>query len=121
MTTPALRVTAVGLRELAQRCEILSGQVAPRLSPVTASTWQTSGAAASTVNAGTSKAATALRGRMATGSNKLGTAAHEYVAMDNHAATALAAVPRGGAGITPVAPCGSGVDGGAAGAFGTPR
>lgn len=42
---PALRVTAVGLREVAQHCQALAGEVAPILSSVTVSGWQSSGAA----------------------------------------------------------------------------
>lgn len=121
MTSPLLRVTAVSLRELAQRCEALANGVAPNLPAASASPWQASGAATSTVNAATSTAATAIRGRMTANSNKLGTAAHDYEAMDNDGATALAAVRRGGAGITPLVPRGSAIDGGAASGFGAPR
>lgn len=121
MTSPVLRVTPASLRELAQRCEALSGQVAPTLPAVSASTWQASGAATSTVSAGTSKAAAALQGRMTASSNKLRTAAHDHEAMDNHGAADLSAVARGGAGFTPLVPRGSGIDAGAAGGFGAPR
>ena len=57
MTSPVLRVTPVSLRELAQRCAVLSGQVAQALPAASASAWQASGAAASSVNTGASGAA----------------------------------------------------------------
>ncbi|MEZ0384167.1 type VII secretion target [Mycobacterium sp. pW045] len=122
MTSPAsLQVTPASLRELAQRCEALAAQVAPMPPAVTASSWQDSAAAVSTTNAGGSRAATAMRGRMTATSNKLTTAAHDYEAMDNDGAAALAAVTRRPAGLTPLAPRGSGIDDGAAAGFGIPR
>ncbi|BBZ22921.1 type VII secretion target [Mycolicibacter hiberniae] len=121
MTSPALRVTPVSLRTLAQRCAALSGQVAPALPAASGSAWQSSGAAARTTNVATSMAATALRSRMTASSAKLATAAHEYETMDNNGAAALAAVPQGGGRFTPLVPRGTGVDGGAAGGLGTPR
>lgn len=120
MTSPVLRVTPAGLRELAQRCGALAAGVAPTLPSVRASVWQASAAAAGTVNADGSKAAVAMRGRMTANAGKLTTAAHEYESTDNDGAAALATVPQGGAGITPLVPRGSGVDGGSAGGFGTP-
>lgn len=121
MTSPVLRVTPANLRQLAQRCVALADGVAPALPAASASAWQASGAAASTTNVVTSTAATAMRGRMTAGSGKLTTAAQEYESMDNNGAAALAAVPNGGAGFTPLVRRASGVDGGAAGGFGTPR
>ncbi|MEB3070377.1 hypothetical protein [[Mycobacterium] vasticus] len=120
MTSPVQRVTPVWLRELAQRCETLVGRVAPALPAVTASDWQASGASVNTVNAGGTMAAAAVRGRMTASAGKLTKAAHEYEAKDNDGAAALAAVPRGVAGFTPLVPRGSGTDGGAAG-LGMPR
>lgn len=57
---------------------------------------------------------------MTASAGKLTKAAHEYEAKDNDGAAALAAVPRGVAGFTPLVPRGSGTDGGAAG-LGMPR
>ncbi|MEB3033870.1 type VII secretion target [[Mycobacterium] nativiensis] len=119
MTSPALRVTPGDLHELAQRCRALAAGIAPTLPAVSASAWQASGAAASSVNAGGSNAAAAMRGRITANAGKLTTAAHEYEAMDNDGAAALAAVPQGGPGITPLVPR-LGADGGAGG-FGVPR
>jgi hypothetical protein len=122
MTSPApLQVTPASLRELAQRCQALAARVAPMLPAVTASGWQASAAAASTANTGGAKTAAAMQGRMTAASNKLTTAAHDYEAMDNDGAAALAAVSRRAAGFTPLAPRGSGADGGAAAGFGLPR
>lgn len=121
MTSPVLRVTPVSLRNLAQRCAALSGQVAPTMPAASGSAWQSSGAAARAANVVTSTAATALRGRMTASSGKLTTAAHEYEAMDTNGAAALAAVPQGGGNFTPLVPRGTGVDRGAAGGLGTPR
>lgn len=64
MTSP-LRVTPVSLRELAQRCAALAEGVAPAPPAVTRCGWQTSSTATSSVNAGGSKAAAAMRGRTA--------------------------------------------------------
>ncbi|MGV0748266.1 hypothetical protein [Mycolicibacter minnesotensis] len=114
MTAPVLQVTPTSLRELAQRCQGLSGQVAPPVPAVSAPAWQVSGAAVSSVNAGASKAAAAIRGRMVASSAKLATAAREYEAMDNDGASALAAVAQGKNGHAPSVPC-SGADGGAGG------
>ncbi len=119
MTSPVLRVTTVSLRELAQRCTSPSDQVAPALPAAAAPAWQATGTATSTVNAGASTAATAMRGRMTASSGKLTTAAHDYEAMDQAGAAALAAVPQHSPGLPPLVPR-SGVDGGAAG-LGTPR
>ncbi|WP_082947023.1 type VII secretion target [Mycolicibacter sinensis] len=121
MTSPGLRVTPASLRELARRCGTLADGIAPPVPAVSASAWQASGAAAGSINAGSSNASAAMRGRMAASSRRLTIAAHEYEAMDNGGAAALAAVPQGGAGITPMAPRGSGADGGTAGGFGIPR
>ncbi len=122
MTSPApLQVTPAGLRELAQRCEDLAAQVAPILPAVSAPGWQASAAAVSTANAGGGKAAAAMRARMMSSARALYTAAHDYEAMDHDSATALAGVPPGGAGFTPLVPRGSGADGGAASGIGTPR
>lgn len=121
MSSPVLQVTPVSLRELAQRCAVLSGQVAPTMPAASASAWQSSGAAASTMKVDTSTAATALSGRMTTSAGKLTKAAQEYEAMDQSGAAALAAVPQGGGNFTPMVPRGSGVDGGAAGGFGAGR
>lgn len=119
MTSPVLRVSPVSLRELAQRCTSLAGQVTPALPSSAVSAWQATGAAAGSVNAGARTAATAMRGRMTTSSVKLTIAAHSYEAMDHAGAAALAAVPQHGTGLPSGFPH-SGVDGGAGG-FGTPR
>ncbi|MCV7386145.1 hypothetical protein H7K14_20240 [Mycolicibacter longobardus] len=116
MTSPVLQVTPAGLRELAQRCHALAVQVSPTLSPVTASEWQASGAAVSTVNASGAKAAAAIRGRMTASASKLTTAAREYEAMDHDGAAALAAVRPS---FTPLV-ARSSTDGGAGG-LGIPR
>ncbi|WP_152665352.1 hypothetical protein [Mycobacterium sp. UM_Kg1] len=121
MTSPVLRVSPLSLRTLAQRCAALPGQVAPPLPAASGSAWQSSGAAASTTRVVTSTAATALSGRMTASSGKLTNAAHEYEAMDDNGAAALAAVPQGGGRFTPLVPRGSGVDCGAAVGLGTPR
>lgn len=121
MTSSVLRVTPVSLRVLAQRCVTLADGVVPAPPAASASAWQSSGAAASSMNIGTSKTAAALSGRMTASGSKLTTAAQEYEAMDNDGAAALAAVPQGGAGFTPLVRRGSGIDGGAAGGSGTPR
>lgn len=119
MTSPVLRVTPVSLRELAQRCTSLSDQVAPALPAAPASAWQATGAAADSVNAGASAAATAMRGRMTASSGKLTTAARGYEAMDHAGAAALAAVPQHGTGLSLAVPH-YGADGGGGGR-GTPR
>ncbi|MGB3333293.1 MAG: type VII secretion target [Mycobacterium sp.] len=113
MTSPALRVTPVSLRELAQRCTVLSGQLAPALPAATASGWQFSGAATSSVNSGASSVGTASKTRMTGTSNKLGTAARGYESMDHNNATTLAAVPQHAGGLPSLVPRNSGVDGGA--------
>ncbi|WP_082977582.1 type VII secretion target [Mycolicibacter heraklionensis] len=114
MTAPVLQVTPASLRKLAQRCQGLSGQVAPPVPAVSTPAWQVSGAAVSSINTGASKAATAMRERMTASSAKLATAAREYEAMDNDGASALAAVAQGGAGTRRSGPH-SGADGGAGG------
>ncbi|WP_067972617.1 hypothetical protein [Mycolicibacter icosiumassiliensis] len=121
MTSPVLRVTPVSLRTLAQRCAALSGQFAPAGPPANASAWQSSAAAASATNVVTSTVAMALGGRMTASGGKLTTAAQEYETMDNDGAAALAAMPQGAVGFTPLVPRGSGIDGGAAGGLETPR
>lgn len=121
MTSPALQVTPSSMRELAQRCERRSSQVAPVLPAVSTAAWQASAAAASTVNAGGRKTATAIQHRMPASAGKLTAAARKYQVMDNDGAAALAAVPQGAASITPLSPRGSGADGAAASGFGVPR
>jgi hypothetical protein len=78
---------------------------------------------------------TACKFRMTANASKLTKAASEYQNQDDHAAQRLTAVAShlpaesgadGGVGglppgITPLAPRGSGIDGGAAGGFGIPR
>ncbi|MFL0278110.1 hypothetical protein [Mycobacterium sp. SMC-19] len=113
MTSPVLRVTPVSLRDLAQRCTVLSGQLAPALPAATASGWQSSGAATTTVNTSASSAGTASKSRMTASSNKLGIAAREYELMDHDGAAALNAVPQHGASLPTLIPRSSGVDGGA--------
>ncbi|UVO11641.1 type VII secretion target [Mycobacterium sp. SVM_VP21] len=113
MTSPVLRVTPVSLRELAQRCAALSGQVAQALPAASASAWQASGAATSSVNTGASSAGTVSRSRMSANSSKLSIAAREYEAMDHNGAAALAAVPQHAGGLPSLTPRSSGVDGGA--------
>jgi hypothetical protein len=92
MTTPGLRVIPHGLRALAQRCETLAGQVGVSFPTVTASPWQSSSAAATTVNAGASRTGTVFAGRMRTTGAKLMQAADAYEAMDDGGAAALAGV-----------------------------
>ncbi|MEB3034558.1 type VII secretion target [[Mycobacterium] nativiensis] len=113
MTSPVLRVTPVSLRELAQRCAALSGQVAPALPTTTSAAWQSSGAATSSINTGASSVGAASKTRMIATSNKLGTAAGEYESMDHYGAAALAAVPQHAGGLPSLIPRSSGVDGGA--------
>lgn len=117
MTAPVLRVDPANLRQLAQRCQALSGQIAPALPAVTASAWQATRTATSTVNAVTSTAATAMRGRMTASSGKLTRAAQEYQSMDHEGAVDLAAVPASSAGFTPLVPRSS-ADGGGGGGGG---
>ncbi|MGV0626916.1 hypothetical protein [Mycolicibacter minnesotensis] len=118
MTSPALQTTPAGLRELAQRCTELASQVAPSLPEVTASAWQATGAATTTVNTGAGKTALSMRGRMTARANKLSSAANQYEAMDHDAAGALAAVPQRPE--PPALPTKTGADGGAGG-LGIPR
>ncbi|CQD02131.1 MULTISPECIES: type VII secretion target [Mycobacterium] len=129
MTSPVLRVTPASLREFAQRCEALSGQVAPALPAETISAWQSTGAAASTVNAGMRTVGTACKSRMTANGSKLIKAASAYQNQDDHSAQRLTAVGShlpagsgtdGGAGglpsgIPPLVPRSSGGDGGSAG------
>ncbi|OBH16331.1 hypothetical protein EHH44_12000 [Mycolicibacter terrae] len=135
MTSPTLKVTPEGLRSAAQRCEALAGAVAPALPTVTISGWQSTGAATSAVNAGMSTIGTACKSRMTANGGKLTKAAGEYQNQDDHAARRLTAVgshPAAGSGgdgragglppgFTPLAPRGSGIDGGAAGGYGIGR
>ncbi|WP_082134157.1 type VII secretion target [Mycolicibacter heraklionensis] len=113
MTSPVLRVTPVSLRDLAQRCAALSGQVAPALPAASASAWQSSGAATSCVNTGASSVGTASRSRMTASSNKLSIAAQQYETMDHNGAATLAAVPQHAGGLPTLVPRNSGADGGA--------
>lgn len=135
MTSPTLKVTPEGLRTVAQRCEALAVTVAPALPTVTLSTWQSTGAATSAVNAGMSTIGTACKSRMTANGGKLTKAANEYQNQDDHAAQRLTAVashlpagPGGDSaagglppGITPLVPRAAGGDGGAAGGFGVGR
>lgn len=135
MTSPTLKVTPEGLRTAAQRCEALAATVAPALSTVTISGWQSTGAATSAVNAGMNTIATACKSRMTANGAKLTKAASIYENQEGHAAQRLTAVgshlPAGSGGdgsagdlppgFTPLAPRGSGIDGGAAGGFGIGR
>jgi hypothetical protein len=95
MTTPGFRVIPHGLRTLAQRCETLAGQAGADLPAVTASAWQSSGAATMTVNTGASRAATVFASRMRATAAKLMLAADGYEAMDDGGAAALAGVASG--------------------------
>ncbi|BBZ22366.1 type VII secretion target [Mycolicibacter hiberniae] len=119
MTSPVLRVVPADLRQLAQRCAMLAGQVAPQLPTLPASAWQTSSAACNTTNTGAGTAAAAMRARLTANATKLTTTADEYEATDNNAAAALTAVAQRAGGPPPLAPH-SGVDAGA-GALGTGR
>lgn len=115
MTAPVpLRVTPAGLRAAAQRCSALAATVAPVLPRVAAAAWQSTGSATSTVNAGVSKTAASLRGRMTASANKLTKAAGDYENQDHHGAADLTAA---GSNI----PAGSGADGGAGGMTGAQR
>lgn len=138
MTGPTpLRVTPAGLLTVAQRCSALAATVAPSTPPaVSSATWQSTGAACSTVNTGVSKTGTVLKSRMTANANNLTKAAGDYANQDDHSATALTAAGShlpsvgsggdGGAGGMTAAPrpgvipTGSGGDGGAAG-LGIPR
>jgi hypothetical protein len=135
MTSPApLKVTPGGLHELAQRCSAVAGAVSPTLPAVSASGWQSTGAAASTVNASMSSTGTACKSRMTANAGKLTAAAGAHHNQDDHGAQRLTAVASqlpsgsggdGGAGglppgLTPLAPRSAGGDGGAAG-LGTGR
>lgn len=102
---------------------------------MTTSGWQSTGAATSAVNAGMSTLGTACKSRMTANGGKLTKAASIYQNQDDHAAQRLTAVgshlPAGSGGdgsagglppsFTPLAPRGSGIDGGAAGGFGIGR
>lgn len=135
MTSPALKVTPEGLRAVAQRCETLAATLAQALPTVALSSWQSTGAATSAVNAEMSSIGTACKSRMASNGSKLTRAASDYQNQDNHGAQQLGAVashrpagagPDGDAGglppgFTPLVPHRSGVDGGAAGGFGIGR
>ncbi|HEX7322823.1 MAG TPA: hypothetical protein VF299_07795, partial [Mycobacterium sp.] len=59
---------------------------------VTASAWQSSGAATTAANAGATRAAMSLKARMAATGSKVSKAAHNYTAMDDQGAAALAGV-----------------------------
>lgn len=129
MTSPTLQVTPDGLRTVAQRCEALAATVSPALPTVALSTWQSTGAATSAVNAGMSTIGTACKSRMTANGSKLSKAASAYQNQDDQGAQRLTAVAShlsagpggdGGAsglppGITPLAPRAAGGDGGAAG------
>lgn len=136
MTSPTLKVTPEGLRTVAQRCEALAGTVAAALPPVSASGWQSTGAATSAVNAVMSTTGTVYKSRMTANANKLTKAAADYEHQDGQGAERLTAVgshlPAGAGGdggaagklpphTTPLVPRGSGVDGGSAGGFGMGR
>ncbi|RAU96332.1 hypothetical protein DQP56_15120 [Mycolicibacter senuensis] len=103
-----------GLRTLAQRCDILAGQVGVPLPPVTAAGWQTSGGAARAASAAANWVSGVLAGRMQATAAKLSDAARDYEKMDDGGAAALAAVGSGYPGGYP------GGDGGAGGR-GLPR
>lgn len=78
-----------GLRTLAQRCEVLAGQVGVYLPTVAASAWQSSGAAATVISAGAGRVGMVLASRLQATAAKLTQAAHDYEAMDDGGAAAL--------------------------------
>lgn len=85
-----------GLRTLAQRCDALAGQVRASLPTMASASWQASGAAAATtVSVGANRVGAVLAGRMRATATKLTEAAHDYEAMDDGGAAALAAVSSG--------------------------
>ena len=108
MTTPGLSVVPDGLRTLAQRCDILAGQVGVPLPAVTAAGWQSSGVAVTAVSAGADRVSAILAGRMQATAAKLGDAARDFQKMDDGGAAALAAVGSRGSGSFPSGDGGAG-------------